>query len=674
MPDFLDLLTADGLAAVGRASVASLWLPLLAWTAFSALGELTLRLTRPHAMVAVRVRSALLLALPLALLVPPALAGLFPDTATAVAAARPPQLALPEFTGIVEPSPSVSPPMEWVLVGLATVSVVLASAWGLLRWAGALMRLRRVRDTLAVAPEPLHQLLKHACQRLGIHQPVEVAYCEDGVAPFTFGWRRPVIAVPPSLTGEPLRLALAHELAHVRHHDFLWNALEQGVSALGSAHPLVRLLARGATLGREQAADADVLAGCPSERRAYADLLLSYASRPAPQLTLGATQGSSFLHTRIAAMTRTLSSTRLRQLATAGRTLGALAVLLLVGAATALAVPEAAPSLTPPEWLEGRVTDATSKTGIAGASLLVVDTQIGAATDAEGAYRLKRPEGELVLRVSAPGYTTHSIPIGADQSELDVELRPADGADAEAAREAAAQRIGASSSDPPSGLGAPAPDVYVSVETPPQLIGGLEGLQSRLVYPELAQRAGIEGRVFVTFIVDEEGRVQDPTIAQSPDPMLSEAALQAVRASEFIPGRQRGVAVKVRYALPLNFRLPAETGSDGQDRGANRLTEPEASRVWYAGVELALLENEAHIRHLIDSVPSDMTRHQGATGTAEVRYILQPDGSFTDVEVVSAPRDGELARLTKEIAERMILAENRRPPTARTGMFRLDYR
>ena len=663
MADLLHFLTLSGLADVGRDSISALWLPLAAWTVCTLLGEGLLRVARPHPMVAVRVRSALLLGLPLALLAPPAFAALVPDAAHAVAAYRPEPFALPEIVTVARPEATVmAPPPGWVALGLATVAVLLASAIGVVRWALALFRLRRIQTSLAPASEGTQALLDQTGRRLGLRRPIQAALCDERTAPFTFGWRRPVVAVPSSLTGEPLRLALAHELAHVRHRDFLWNAIEQGIAALGTAHPLVHLLTRQAALGREEAADALVLADFPSQRRAYADLLFSYASLPAPGLTLGATQGSSALQTRITAMTRTFTPARLRQLATAGRAFGLLAMLLLVGATVGLVVPDAAAALTPPEWLEGRVTDATTQEGIPAANLAVTieDTTIGAGTGPDGTYRLLRPEGAFTLRISAAGYIPFTVEVGPEQSQLDAALRPSEDRD---------RIVG-----PPMPLGPPAPDIFEVVENPPRLIGGLEELQNRVVYPEKAIAQGIAGRVFVTFVVNEQGRVQDARVARTPDPMLSEAALAAVQASEFEPGLQRGQAVKVRYSLPVNFRLPRGNRGDGQDRGANEPAEGGSGTVQYAGVDLTVLENEPLIRHLIESVPSDMMDRRGATGTAEVRYVLQPDGSFSEVEVVSAPRDGELARLTKGIAERMILAENRRPPTSRTGMFRLDYR
>ncbi len=96
---------------------------------------------------------------------------------------------------------------------------------------------------------------------------------------------------------------------------------------------------------------------------------------------------------------------------------------------------------------------------------------------------------------------------------------------------------------------------FVPVENQPVLIGGLEGLQSRVVYPEVAQRVGASGTVFVRFVVDETGRVTEPEVVRSPNSALSEAALKAVRESHFEPGTQRGRAVKVRYTLPIQFIL-----------------------------------------------------------------------------------------------------------------------
>lgn len=98
-------------------------------------------------------------------------------------------------------------------------------------------------------------------------------------------------------------------------------------------------------------------------------------------------------------------------------------------------------------------------------------------------------------------------------------------------------------------------EIFEVVETPPELIGGLEALQASVVYPEMAIMAGIEGRVHVQFVVDEQGRVIDPFILRSPSDVLSAAAIDAVLKCKFTPGLQRGRPVRVRYTVPVKFEL-----------------------------------------------------------------------------------------------------------------------
>jgi len=98
-------------------------------------------------------------------------------------------------------------------------------------------------------------------------------------------------------------------------------------------------------------------------------------------------------------------------------------------------------------------------------------------------------------------------------------------------------------------------EIFLIVDEDPELIGGLQGLQRRIVYPEFARRAGIEGRVIVEFIVDEYGNVLDPIVRRGIGGGCDEVALEAVRNAKFIPGKHQGRAVKVQYSLPINFYL-----------------------------------------------------------------------------------------------------------------------
>ena len=99
------------------------------------------------------------------------------------------------------------------------------------------------------------------------------------------------------------------------------------------------------------------------------------------------------------------------------------------------------------------------------------------------------------------------------------------------------------------------PDTFLTVEEMPELRGGIADLNRRIKYPEMAKRVGIEGRVTIEFIVDENGDVAWAQVLKGIGGGCDEEALRAVRESKFSPGRQRGRAVKVRMSLPVVFRL-----------------------------------------------------------------------------------------------------------------------
>lgn len=98
-------------------------------------------------------------------------------------------------------------------------------------------------------------------------------------------------------------------------------------------------------------------------------------------------------------------------------------------------------------------------------------------------------------------------------------------------------------------------EIFVIVEQPPQLIGGLAALQQKIQYPEMARKAGIEGRVFVQFVVNHKGDVENPVITRGIGGGCDQEALRVIKEAKFKPGMQRGRTVKVRYSMPIVFRL-----------------------------------------------------------------------------------------------------------------------
>jgi|SRR5690554_3564333 len=99
------------------------------------------------------------------------------------------------------------------------------------------------------------------------------------------------------------------------------------------------------------------------------------------------------------------------------------------------------------------------------------------------------------------------------------------------------------------------PTYFVAVEEMPEPIGGIQAIQSKIKYPEIAKRAGVEGKVYVLAFVDETGTVTDAKIIKGLGAGCDEEALNAVKQTKFKPGKQRGKPVKVQVSIPIVFKL-----------------------------------------------------------------------------------------------------------------------
>jgi protein TonB len=97
-------------------------------------------------------------------------------------------------------------------------------------------------------------------------------------------------------------------------------------------------------------------------------------------------------------------------------------------------------------------------------------------------------------------------------------------------------------------------EIFVVVEQQPDC-GGAKNLQGKVEYPDFARKAGIEGRVFVQFVVDESGNVAQPKITRGVHKLLNQEVLEKVKTLKCEPGMQRGKPVKVRMSLPVTFKL-----------------------------------------------------------------------------------------------------------------------
>lgn len=111
---------------------------------------------------------------------------------------------------------------------------------------------------------------------------------------------------------------------------------------------------------------------------------------------------------------------------------------------------------------------------------------------------------------------------------------------------------------------APKPEVsnkvFDVVEEMPHFPGGPAALQaflsSNTKYPVVAQENGVQGRVIVSFVVERDGSITDVKVVRSVDPSLDREATRVVRSMpRWSPGKQNGSAVRVKYTVPVVFRL-----------------------------------------------------------------------------------------------------------------------
>jgi len=103
-------------------------------------------------------------------------------------------------------------------------------------------------------------------------------------------------------------------------------------------------------------------------------------------------------------------------------------------------------------------------------------------------------------------------------------------------------------------------DVFDVVEEMPQYPGGPQALfkflSENVKYPAEAEKAGIQGRVIATFVVEKDGSISQPTVVKSVNPLLDAEAIRVISAMpNWIPGKQNGKVVRVKYTVPLSFNL-----------------------------------------------------------------------------------------------------------------------
>ncbi|MEI7423613.1 MAG: TonB family protein [Prolixibacteraceae bacterium] len=199
--------------------------------------------------------------------------------------------------------------------------------------------------------------------------------------------------------------------------------------------------------------------------------------------------------------------------------------------------------------------------------------------------------------------------------------------------------------------------VYLVVEEMPEFPGGEMALRNfigeNIKYPVEAKEKGIQGKVFVTFVVNSKGKVENAKIARGVDPSLDNEALRVVgQLPEWKPGKQKGEAVSVSYTVPINFALdnkkPGEqvsTSNTGDEQVFVVVEEmPE-----FPGGELALRNFIAeNIKYPAEA------KSKGIQGKVFVTFVVSKTGKTESAKIargVDPLLDSEALRVVASLPE-----------------------
>ncbi|WP_321373771.1 energy transducer TonB [uncultured Draconibacterium sp.] len=199
-------------------------------------------------------------------------------------------------------------------------------------------------------------------------------------------------------------------------------------------------------------------------------------------------------------------------------------------------------------------------------------------------------------------------------------------------------------------------DVFFIVDDMPEYPGGHEALRNDIAslvkYPVAAKENGIQGKVYITFLVNEEGKVEDAKIARGVDPSIDKEALRVINALDknWKPGEKDGVPVKVSYTVPINFALNKEAAKEGKSsygEGDSQVFFIVEDMPEFPGGDEALRKYIANAL----SYP-EIAQEKKIQGKVYVSFVVEKDGSVGDAKIargVDPSLDKEALRVVKAL-------------------------
>lgn len=560
------------MAAYGQDIIQFSWFPLLIWTVLSGILLLSLRLVRgTHPQYQYHCRLALLFSLPAGFIALGVLqyVGTFlstPSESLAIISVTAPFEISVSSNAAASNSISTTSFLYSVIFLLLSGGLIVFAIRNLLQW----FHLIRLKDTCDFQPIENQAKLDYNNRLLitETEKKIQITFRDEDIIPVTFGIKYPVIILPKSLKtdDEKLNLVLRHELTHIVQNDFLSNVMISLTQILFWFHPVVHFLKRELIDYREIRCDSLVLSNNSVSRKKYASLLLELLPMPNinKELSVNMAQESSNLKKRIQMITQQKPNRPTPKWSS-------LAIFAFIILSTTIAM-----SCTDMQTQGDETSDAVlqAESGEEGYFEVVeqmpeliggLESISNKITYPEEA-RQNGVEGRVFVKfiVNKDGNVENAevmrgIGSGADEEALRVvreaKFKPGF-QDGEPVRVQYALpitfRLGSTTSDVNSD------QVFKIVDEMPELIGGFEELRENIRYPEEAKQAGIEGRVYMTFVVNKQGDVENAKVVRGLGAGADEEALRVIRQAKFEPGYQNGEPVRVQYSIAIAFVLPRE--------------------------------------------------------------------------------------------------------------------
>lgn len=554
--------TLQSFATYSQSFIEWVWLPLLIWTVIAGAVLAILNSSkRIHLQYQYHARLALIAALPFGMLATYSLeklSGLMFSGQAAASNLKFVTVMAPIEVGAAQSESVFS---IWEIAGILLVTLLAAGTLYLLgKQLYQYARLSQIKRTVGL--QDLLSIDDISPKNYGLatsfKRPVKLAFIQSDIIPVTFGWFNPVVLLPASLRKDPekLNLALRHELTHIKHHDFLTHMGVTLTRALFWFHPLVHRLAHKVTDYREMRVDSVMVTDPDISNRKYASLLLELLPMPNlnRDLSVNMAQESSNLKKRIQMMTD-----KQTQQPISGRSTFAILGAILLSTAIAMACTD---MQTQTQAFDEEELDLMTDFDPSGErdfqQLLIYMSdrqQAEKYDDALAQLRQMQPEYIQSVDVLEGENAVDEYGSRASNGVISVRTKPDTDSFNRVLITLGMEPISPPSSAQESDQPLEGEDYFVVVEEMPELIGGLASIQNEIVYPEEARQAGIQGRVYIQFIVNEQGKVENPRVIRGIGGGADEVALEAVKKAEFNPGYQRGEPVAVQYSLPVVFML-----------------------------------------------------------------------------------------------------------------------